>query len=433
MSRHCILHIGMHKTGTSSIQATLFHNREYLLKTYGVYYPGAHMNHGYLAAGYVDKPEAFLPSIHFVGYQLEARLSWAENCQKKILALVQDQTIQTLVLSGEAFSMLTLEEAKRFITDIKKGFDQIDVHIYVREPYGFASSAAQQKIKAGATRENIDYDTLTNPTSFPKERSLNKPDFCVLPRYRFRIEKYQTLVGRKNVHIHSFEKDRFKGGDVVQDFLSVALKIDDNQIDLETSNEGLDSGMVEVLEAINRDIGATTVKGRPNLNRARALTAPLRRQAKNKFALHDFDRDRFKALNQPDTDWLRNITRGSIDFSNSNPPMTPKSEIDLTVVADVLNAQALKAEQFAIQAQMFRAFWRFEKGELPERDMHARDIEAIIMRCWEPAFLLNVAYNLLEMKSPELARSALDRIEILTDDIAQLHKAAGLKKRASSE
>ena len=59
MNKIIFLHIGIWKTGTTTIQKTLYQNREILLEK-GVCYPDLSYNHTFLASTFHDSPNDFV-------------------------------------------------------------------------------------------------------------------------------------------------------------------------------------------------------------------------------------------------------------------------------------------------------------------------------------------------------------------------------------
>ena len=69
-------------------------------------------------------------------------------------------------------------------------FDEFIIAAYVRDPFGYAASAAQQFIKSGSMSKDVFDNTLYG----------NKPGWgTVNPLYRNRTEKYIKVFERKNI------------------------------------------------------------------------------------------------------------------------------------------------------------------------------------------------------------------------------------------
>lgn len=123
-----ILHIGTHKTATTTIQNTLAHNAP-LLAQHGVVYPRlkrAPGHHG-LVPEWPAMPKAY-------------QLPDGPLDSLKALADEYAQTDQTLVLSSEEFSRAASLEHMGTLREILSGFDQIEVICVLRTQWQYLQS-----------------------------------------------------------------------------------------------------------------------------------------------------------------------------------------------------------------------------------------------------------------------------------------------------
>lgn len=124
-----IIHIGPHKTGTTSLQNYLKANHEALLNQ-GIYYPTDSRAHHYLPKGFIKgKPK---------------KKAFAEIANK-----AQELKAGKVIFSSEAFSRLMNrnEIMKDFAGLLKENFETIKVICYVRSQYERTESALTQIIK----------------------------------------------------------------------------------------------------------------------------------------------------------------------------------------------------------------------------------------------------------------------------------------------
>lgn len=207
MARRCILHFGMHKTGSSSIQKTLF-------------YLAADVPWTYLNGG---KPNASV-ALHTMfssrpennTRNVRQGLSETEVLRRRqaLFRLMEAQiaaTDKNLVLSGEGMTALAEEELQRLLDWIRPFVDEIVAVGYVRPPKAYMESAFQQVVKGGRSVFNLD---------------------AVYPGYRTRFEKFEKLLGRGKVEYRLFDPGVFPDGCVVRDFaarMGVTLKDGDVQ------------------------------------------------------------------------------------------------------------------------------------------------------------------------------------------------------------
>ncbi|HVH02381.1 MAG TPA: hypothetical protein VM891_05425, partial [Amaricoccus sp.] len=132
-----VLHIGTHKTGTTTIQDTLFHNRA-LLRARGVVYPriGQVAPHHNLVTRWIDLPPQF-----------RARKSALENWASLARGWAGGE--QTLLVSSEEFSrMLPSAVDFREIRGLVDGFGRRRVAIVLRNQLGFIQSVYVQVAKS---------------------------------------------------------------------------------------------------------------------------------------------------------------------------------------------------------------------------------------------------------------------------------------------
>jgi len=149
-----ILHVGLHKTATSSFQATCGKNHE-ALADQGFIYPGFQIddqrifNHSIpIYSLFCEDPES---------YNFHQRSGTAHDTQRLNAAYRQQLeaalcTKSTLILSGESISILPvhrLQALKDYL--LSRGRD-LRVLCGVRRPYSFLCSEIQQRIRSGIGR-----------------------------------------------------------------------------------------------------------------------------------------------------------------------------------------------------------------------------------------------------------------------------------------
>ncbi|MEL7014377.1 MAG: hypothetical protein AAFO72_14015, partial [Pseudomonadota bacterium] len=156
----CILHIGLQKCGSTSLQRWLFANRE-ALKDHGVLYPETlgTPNHTFLTAlsmGFARK--------HWVIEDTGARnlkefKFWKQRVDrhfKKELGALSGR-VETVVISHEDLSTLGDVSAERCMRWLREYFDDIHVIGYVRPPAELANSFLSQRAKNGIVSDPAAY------------------------------------------------------------------------------------------------------------------------------------------------------------------------------------------------------------------------------------------------------------------------------------
>jgi len=185
MYRKCIVHIGMHKTGSTSIQRTL--------------YDGPIHNGQYCKASSLANHGSLLRSIFMLNN------SNKKHMYRALSGLIKDigQTNDTYVLSAEglASGLYTLEVLHQLKEILLIHFNEIIIIGYVRSPKAFMESAFQERLKGGMAKLN--FKTL-------------------YPHYRKRLEKFDKVFGKENVKLFKFDNSSLFNRCVVQDFCKCA-------------------------------------------------------------------------------------------------------------------------------------------------------------------------------------------------------------------
>ncbi len=153
--RQLFLHVGMHKTGSSSIQETLHHNQP-LLAEAGYAYLNQAINHSWLLhSAFAEAPQA-LPANRRAGIgNAAAGAAFAATCRKQLLTFLGEAKQDRLILSGEAISMLGDAETAAMLQAFRAHVDRITVIGFVRPPRSFIVSAYQQRIRGGRPGDTI--------------------------------------------------------------------------------------------------------------------------------------------------------------------------------------------------------------------------------------------------------------------------------------
>jgi len=221
----CILHIGMHKTGSSSIQASLAGYEDDSF----VYYRGC--------KGYKNHS---LDIFHLIGNGRADRSGyddWAESRDKKrppneevkqhLQETFQSLNGRTLVFSGEGITVLSLSELEDLVNMLKLWADDIQVVAYVRPPEGYLTSLTQQGLKAG----NVNRIKHVDRHKFDYEQVFSK---------------FDDAFGAGNVHLWKFSPTSFPSHCVVRDFCD-RLEINFPDSKIVRTNESLSKQVLSLL------------------------------------------------------------------------------------------------------------------------------------------------------------------------------------------
>ena len=209
----------MHKTGTSSVQAT-FAASKMNNATYVSWRPSP--NHS----------EPFADAFEPDGFSRKKGLSqkpW-EVRHKEARDILAEQIAQCetdrLIISGEYISTAQPVALSNFVNFVKDRVEKISVVLYIRPPISFYQSAFQQRMKNAG-----------KPVFFPGRKSL--VDRC---------ENLDAAFGADNVNLVVFDRARLIGGDVIED-LSQRFDLGVSASDIQTKNESLSLEALAVMVA----------------------------------------------------------------------------------------------------------------------------------------------------------------------------------------
>ena len=283
--RELILHVGMHKTGTTSIQRSLQG-----LPAKGFRYVDlGHANHSNLViAAFADVPGKNVRSSQRVEAMRERTL-------RALDTELSRPEFDKFVISGEGIVKLRPPAVEALRDKLLQYVDRVHVFAYMREPVGFSTSALQQRVKGGMA-----------------EYELPQPD------YRKKFARFIDVFGAANVTGKPFARDQLKDGSVVVDFCD-RWGIPFDPAREVRSNESLSEPVVKFMHLFNRE-GAST-QGRGLKRARRTMAEEMRAHFKGRFELPA--QFHGATVDIRDVEWL--ARRFGIDFSAGLPA---QSELD---------------------------------------------------------------------------------------------------------
>jgi len=187
-NKKLILHIGLYKTGSTSIQNSLYRNKAELFK---------------LGVNYISLPK-YIQTIN-------GRQTFF-NARKNIMAdLLKKSPGHTHILSNEGLWDRKLLKKKTIeIIQSINIYDEIEIVAYVRRQDLFFKSFYKQENKIGAL-----FVAGLTPEDFLENIILNDSlDYMKI------LSEYSSVFGENSVKVRVFELDKLINNDVVDDFLS---------------------------------------------------------------------------------------------------------------------------------------------------------------------------------------------------------------------
>jgi hypothetical protein len=233
----CILHVGMPKTGTTSIQESLFHGLEdprFRLISLG------HSNAVlFLEPLFGDDPERFW--VHRrSGCSAEGVRRRARDCDRRLRAALRKTHAAgaTAIISAErcwAFSEASLERFRDYVA--REGFD-VRVIAYLRPHASWFESSCSQEAKL--LNHVFDLDRFADDVRV-------RPGFW----YPQRLAALERVFGRDNLTVRSFSPGALADGCAVRDFCTV-LGIDFDHARVVRANESISADAVRMLHCFHR-------------------------------------------------------------------------------------------------------------------------------------------------------------------------------------
>jgi len=202
LNKTLYLHIGIWKTATTTIQNTLFSNRNELKKI-GLLYPSNFANHSFLASAFHQNPDEFIvaKTVQMFGEQIN-------NWHKTNLSLFETEITQypKVLVSSEFLLDLSknkIDELKAYLSNL---FSSIKVVVYLRSPVEHLSSAINEQIKQGHYNLENAYKIHAQAKEYAK------------------VENWINVFGKENIVMRPFEREQFLNNDIVDDFLGLLFQ-----------------------------------------------------------------------------------------------------------------------------------------------------------------------------------------------------------------
>ncbi|BBM87492.1 hypothetical protein [Candidatus Uabimicrobium amorphum] len=302
--KQLVLHFGMHKTGSTAIQQSLYKsdlgpNWEYL--DLGI------PNHSGIIRSIFQKKLCRRQKILNIS-QCEFLRKKAKNRSLFESALKACQK-ENVIMSGEGTCRLTKDELFNLKeTCLSLGFHTTTVG-YLREPKGYIESSFQQGFKSLhelAFFEHLPY-----------------------PNYRKTLTQFEEVFGNKNVSYWLYDKDRFIDRCVVKDFLS-RLGVKPRQITTKQSNKAMSIYTFRFLYTY-RKLGPALIPGKLVQQHNNLLFNKLRELEGPKLSLSKEIIDPIIESNWEDIAWANSKLENSFPFPQNTDglPGCVGSESDL--------------------------------------------------------------------------------------------------------
>ncbi|MCM1989269.1 hypothetical protein [Oceanirhabdus seepicola] len=300
-----IVHVGLHKTATTSIQKTLFFQKNNtILDEKGFIYPKSwYPNHSIpVYSLFCDNPENYHINIK-LGYSKEEIKNINQIYSKKLVEEIENRKSTTLIISGEDISILNknnLIDLKEFLKSVCYMKINIRVIVYVRNPASWIVSLIQEKIKNEI---------------FTLERALIVYKTVLKDYFRIHISNLIQVFGKDAVEIYCFEDAITHKFGPVGHFLSVVgfNNKEISKFNIIKSNESVSQVIANLISYINEKVPLFK-NGKINKERFWGDIFPLLKVRGRKFDISYTQKKELLQTAMEDIKWLKDNV--GIDYSD---------------------------------------------------------------------------------------------------------------------
>jgi len=315
-NKKVIIHAGMHKTGTSSIQDTLFNlnNKEALFSRKCTYIRELLENNGFMIYNLFTETNAMNyvnNTLH--GYNAETVVEINEATTKYLKEWAHKNDEGILILSGEDMALMNkgeLEKMRKFIRN-EMGVSDIEVILYVRSPVSYFVSLIQTLEIQGTIENDFIID-----------------NYLQFGFYKKTIKNMWEAFGKENVNLYKFEEilKQYKGP--VEHFLHV-LGFNQKEIEnfeIAKKNESHCQEVVDFVSFFNKEIPRIIqIQEREELNgeRRKFDYFPILDVKGIRFDMPLKEKQQIARQSWEDVEWLKKNT--DIDYLNELEELLEKN------------------------------------------------------------------------------------------------------------
>jgi hypothetical protein len=186
--KHLFLHVGMYKTGSTSIQATFFANRDRLAGE-GLHYLDHAQAHSRLVARAFNGAASGTPGRE------------AQTARQVISDFIARVDSGRLIISGEGIARMLPADVRPLLVFLRERVDRLTVVCFVRPPVGYISSNTQQRIRGGLSMAAL--------------RRVSAPS------YRSHIKKFQDCADLAELVLQLWDRKVLQRGCSIATMLAI--------------------------------------------------------------------------------------------------------------------------------------------------------------------------------------------------------------------
>lgn len=266
------LHVGLHKTGTSSIQETFFVSRA-RLREHGLAYFDYAANHSQPLMWTFTANRLSNPATLAAGMSERDVLRKAAEVERALIAFMEDRSCASKLISGESLSTFQGRDVETIKAFLERFGHPIRVVLYLRNYFDYLNSQVQELMKWGWT--------------LPALSEAIRDGRVIKPNYRRKIARFMRIFGRDAVDVRLFHRSCFVGGDLITDFCdALGVASARMELDVRTLNASL-SGPGAQLVSDHNALSPTGIVPRPDPLRLDKLALFEATDAGSKFRITD--------------------------------------------------------------------------------------------------------------------------------------------------
>jgi hypothetical protein len=223
--KEVLLHIGMNKTGSSSIQYSLkgYHDK---LSTYANF---PDINHSLPMSAIFSSQRDTIHWWKMIGLSDSDKELESNRYLSMLEKMLENAKSERLIISGEGISKLADSDKEKLVNFFKKRGLNVKVFCFLRDPISLATSMVQQRIKGSALAK-----------------------LCPInPQYRLRLEQFSKILPPENLIVKDFKKTIAEYGDIVSGFASL-VGLDKQQISCSYENTSLSETATRLIYTFNK-------------------------------------------------------------------------------------------------------------------------------------------------------------------------------------
>lgn len=275
-----VIHVGIHKTGSSSIQDSLKLDANIItLNKVGINtircLPANHSE--FIQSAFSDRPDLYHSNVN-KGLDSSMIAAIIQSKKEQIATELSMVCNSTIIFSAEdacVLSVVGITKLQKFIYEVAGSDANIRVVAFCRDPIDYVESAVQQNVKGN--RMTIDKSARLHVSK-------------TADRYLTLWRNFTEVFSESNVHILSFDECIKSQYGIFSEFMNF-IGVENLQLKEVKSNESICSDLVRLLSLLNgkeKFLARTDFEMLQNLQSSkRALLSTLQRKEVERLAAND--------------------------------------------------------------------------------------------------------------------------------------------------